>query len=203
MAISGTDVSESTGSTSKSLVRRLKSAEPSAWETLVKLYGPLVYHWCRRSNLSADDSADLLQTVLQKAFRSIALFGSGRSSGSFRGWLLTITRNAISDHFRKLASQPAGRGGTTALKQIHDIPDAGARDDEQFTSGAAVTELHRRALDLIRTEFNEPTWRAFELMIFQGCTASEAGAEVGMSGGAVRVAKCRILRRLREELGDV
>jgi RNA polymerase sigma-70 factor (ECF subfamily) len=55
---------------------------------------------------------------------------------------------------------------------------------------------------LIRNEFEERSWQAFWRMAVGGRTANDVAAELSMSPGAVRVAKSRVLRRLREELGD-
>ena len=59
-----------------------------------------------------------------------------------------------------------------------------------------------RALALIRGEFEERTWGAFWRTAVEGRAAKDVGAELGLSAGAVRVAKSRVLHRLREELGD-
>ncbi len=63
--------------------------------------------------------------------------------------------------------------------------------------------LVRDALDSIRCEFEARTWRAFWLTTVEGLAAKDVGAELEMSPGAVRVAKSRVLRRLREELGEL
>jgi RNA polymerase sigma-70 factor (ECF subfamily) len=63
--------------------------------------------------------------------------------------------------------------------------------------------LFARALDLIRGEFEERTWSAFWRTAVDGRAAKDVGADLGMSAGAVRVAKSRVLRRLRQELGDL
>ena len=46
-------------------------------------------------------------------------------------------------------------------------------------------------------------WQSFWRTAIDGRTPGEVGAELSMSAGAVRVAKCRVLKRLREELGDL
>jgi RNA polymerase sigma-70 factor (ECF subfamily) len=56
---------------------------------------------------------------------------------------------------------------------------------------------------MIRSEFEERTWQAFWRTAVDGLTAADVGAELHMKSGAVRVAKCRVLQRLREELGDI
>jgi RNA polymerase sigma-70 factor (ECF subfamily) len=60
-----------------------------------------------------------------------------------------------------------------------------------------------RALDAIRGEFEPRTWQAFWKTTVEGRAPKDVAAELAMSAGAVRVAKSRVLQRLRAELGDV
>jgi RNA polymerase sigma-70 factor (ECF subfamily) len=62
--------------------------------------------------------------------------------------------------------------------------------------------LLERALESIHGEFHERTWQAFWRVVVEGRTTSDVGAELQMTPGAVRVAKCRVLLRLRQVLGD-
>ena len=63
--------------------------------------------------------------------------------------------------------------------------------------------MFRQALDLIRGEFRENTWRAFWLVVVEGRPPADVADELNLSPGAVRVAKCRVLQRLRRTLGDL
>ena len=45
--------------TPRSLLQRVRAGEPAAWEALVALYAPLVYHWCRRRDLQEQDARDV------------------------------------------------------------------------------------------------------------------------------------------------
>ena len=60
-----------------------------------------------------------------------------------------------------------------------------------------------RALEMIRGEFEERTWAAFWRTTVEGQAPKDVGLSLSMSPGAVRVAKSRVLHRLREELGDL
>jgi RNA polymerase sigma-70 factor, ECF subfamily len=63
--------------------------------------------------------------------------------------------------------------------------------------------LFHRALDMIRAEFEPRTWQAFWQTTIDDRAPKDVAADLGMSPGAVRVAKSRVLHRLREELGDL
>ena len=200
---SGRSHSRGEFSTSSSLIHAVKRHEPEAWRRLVELYGPLVYHWCRRSGLGADDAADLVQDVFGSLNTHIQSFRSDRQGDTFRGWLWTITRNKIRDHVRVHAGRPQAAGGTDAQVRLLQVPDQEPQSTDDSGRSAPVGRLLRRALELIRPEFQEQTWRAFSLTALEGRPSSEAAADLAMTPQAVRKAKSRVLRRLREELGDV
>jgi RNA polymerase sigma-70 factor (ECF subfamily) len=189
--------------TSRSLLERLKADDAAAWERLVTLYAPLVYHWCRPWNLREPDAADILQDVFQAVVTHIAGFRKEREGDTFRGWLRRITRNKVLDHFRRIGREPQGAGGSDAQARFAQLPFP--QQPEEVSDGDAPAErgLFLRALDLIRQDFEERTWEAFWRTVVEGQTPDEVAAALSMSAGAVRVAKCRILRRLREELGEI
>src|SRR4051812_1404007 len=102
------------GLTSPSLLARAQENQPAAWEQLVDLYAPLVYHWCRRAGLREEDVEDVFQEVFRAVARALPDFRKERAGDTFRGWLRTITRNKIRDHYRLLQDEVRGAGGTDA-----------------------------------------------------------------------------------------
>jgi RNA polymerase sigma-70 factor (ECF subfamily) len=188
---------------SLSLLARVKANDAAAWDRLVGLYAPLVLAWCRRWDLQEQDAADVFQEVFRAVATHISQFHRDKPGDTFRGWLRTITSNKVRDHFRRLGREPQGAGGTDALSRLAQLPapartEDGAPDEAQADSG-----LFRRALELIRDQFEERTWQAFWRTAVDGRAPRDVAAELGMTAGAVRVAKSRVLQRLREELGDL
>src|SRR5436190_17192126 len=114
---------EASGSTSHSLLQRVQRHEPEAWRRFAALYGPVVYRWCTSFGLPAHDAADIAQEVFQAVFRHIGEFQSNRSKDSLRGWLYTVTRNKVRDHFRRCAEEPAAAGGTAAYREMQQVPE--------------------------------------------------------------------------------
>lgn len=194
--------SSSFGSTSTSLIARVRVGDQAAWSRMVDLYAPLVYFWCRRADLGQEDAADLAQDVLAKVFSGISSFRHDRNNSTFRGWLWTISRNALIDHARVERDRAEAAGGTAAHENLQQVaePNIGATTT---SLSAGQSDLVKRAFELIQTEFNARALRAFQWIVLEGRTAVEAAEAVGMSPAAVRKSKSRILRRLREELGDV
>jgi RNA polymerase sigma-70 factor (ECF subfamily) len=177
-------------STSSSLIDRVKLREPEAWQRLVKLYGPLIYRWCRASSLQPDDSADVVQEVFRSVMTGLNSFRKDRPGDSFRGWLWTVTRNKIRDHHRRGANHPHAAGGTDAQQQFQQLPDDPPEETGTQTS-IPDSGLIQRALQIIKLEFEESTFQAFWRMTIDGLSATEVADELGMTKGAVRQAKYR------------
>ena len=189
----------SSGSTSSSLLHRVRQHDSQAWERLTYLYTPLVYAWSRKCGVASEDAMDVCQEVFRAIHRSINDFRRERPGDSFRGWLWTITRNKVRDHFRAAGKTPAALGGTDAHHQFTQLPDAEPATESHAASGSS-NSLFRRGLELVRAEFEDKTWQAFWRVTIDEVATKDVAAELGMSTGAVRKAKFRVLRRLREEL---
>ena len=96
------------GSTSSSLLERVKLQDGAAWQRLVQLYAPLIYHWARHNKVPAADASDIVQEVLRSVVGKVASFRRDRPGDSFRGWLYTITVNKVRDFWRKLPACDSG-----------------------------------------------------------------------------------------------
>src|SRR5262249_11480033 len=158
--------------------------------------------WCRRAGVPEADAADVSQDVFAVVARHLADFRRERPGDSFRGWLWTITRNKVRDHWRRHADRIKAAGGTTAQEVMTQVAEDGPSDSEAGAEEEAG-ELYRRALDLIRSEFEERTWKAFLMVTVDGRLPADAAAALGTTPGAVYIAKSRVLKRLREEFGDL
>ena len=197
----GTPEERASTSTSRSLLARVSTNDAVAWDRLITLYTPLVWHWCRKMDLPRQEMADVFQEVFQAVAAHIREFRHDRPGDTFRGWLRTITRNKVHDHFRVHNREPQAAGGSEAKAWWSQLPESSARS-QALEMDERYDRLFNRALELIRAEFHERTWRAFWRVVVEGQAPQVIAHELNMSPGAVRVAKSRVLHRLRLELGD-
>jgi RNA polymerase sigma-70 factor (ECF subfamily) len=188
-------------SLSTSLLVRLKAHDPAAWSALVSLYGPEVYRWCRLAGLRAHDAEDVSQEVFRAVSAHLADFRRDQPGDSFRGWLYTISRNKIRDHWKR-NGHDQGIGGCEIAERLAQVPSA---EDSSTGSGgtSTSTRLIRRALELVRSAFEDRTWQAFWKVTVEGKNAADVARELGMKPNAVYIAKSRVLTRLRADLGDL
>jgi RNA polymerase sigma-70 factor (ECF subfamily) len=192
------------GSTSRSLLAHAQAENSAAWVRLVNLYAPLAANWCRRWRVPDQDIVDVLQDTFAAVATNLARFHKDEPHGTFRGWLRTITYSKTIDYFRRRTDRPTAAGGTEASMRLAQIPDPQTIADfpDDTDDDPALTETLHRALTGIRPEFQEKTWQAFTRTVIEGRPAADVAAELKMQPGAVRVAKSRVLKRLRLELGD-
>lgn len=187
--------------TSPSLIRRVANRDPEAWRRFTRLYGPLVFHWCRQQGLSEHDSADVMQDVFVSVARAVAAY-EDRAGSRFRGWLWTITRNQIVTFVRKRTRQGMPDGGTQNWQQLLNVAESLSDDPDQFTSQLELDALYRRGLELVKQEFRPRTWEIFWRNVVEDRPTGAVAEEFGVSANSVRQTRSRVLRRIRQELGD-
>jgi RNA polymerase sigma-70 factor, ECF subfamily len=197
-------ISSDSNSVSSTLLDQLRAGRSEAWERFVRLYSPVIYRWCRRSGLTADDAADVFQEVLSAVMLHLSDFHRDGPQDSFSGWLAAITRNKVRDQYRRRHGRAEARGGSTAQRQMADIPQPPEPSEEFIQPDAdSAAWLSRRALDMIRAEFENRTWDAFWRVTIQGQSSSQVAEDLKMSIPAVYTAKSRVLRRLRQVMGEL
>lgn len=193
----------SSSSIQSSLLEGVRQRDGEAWRRFVDVFSPLIYDWCRGQGLQSADAADVMQEVFHSVSASVAQFRRDRTGDSFRGWLWAITRNKVCDHFRKRASQANAVGGTDAGRRLQHVPDVEPADSASDSRSEIARSPFRRALEAVQGDFSDTTWQAFIRVTVEGQTGAEVAADLKISVNAVRKAKARVLRRLREEFGDL
>ncbi|HTI50990.1 MAG TPA: sigma-70 family RNA polymerase sigma factor [Planctomycetaceae bacterium] len=180
------------------LVQIRDGTDQAAWKEFVRLYGPVVYGFARKRGLQDADAADLMQDVLRSVSAAIGRLDYDRRQGTFRGWLFTITRNKVFNFLSARRIRPQGSGDTTTNKLLDTHP--GAEDGSDTWELEYQRRIATLAMDRVRNEFQESTWKAFWLTAVEGASAADVSRQVGLSPGAIYVAKSRVLARLKEEV---
>jgi RNA polymerase sigma factor (sigma-70 family) len=190
--------------TRASLLLRLRDTHDlPAWEQFVGLYAPLVYGFARRKGLQDADAADLAQDVMTSVAQQMRQWQYNPERGSFRGWLFTIARNRLMNWQASAARRMDGTGGDDNLKAVQTCPES-LPDTDDWDAEYALRIFHWAA-SVVRPQVAEQTWQAFELTAIDGLNGTEVAASLGMSTGAVYLARSRVMSRLKqvvERIGD-
>lgn len=185
--------------TRPSLLVRIRDAKDhQAWTDFVRLYSPLVYGYARRRGLQDADAADIAQEVLQTVTRSINHFDYDRRHGSFRAWLLVVTRSRVCDLLASRARQVQGSGDTGVLRFLEK--ECPAEDDQTCWERDYQKCMFDWAVEKVRGHFRDSTWQAFWQTSVDGKDTQQVAESLEMTVRAVYLARSRVLARLKETI---
>lgn len=181
--------------TRESLILRLPTlSDAAAWQEFVQIYEPLVLRFARRRGLQDADARELVQNVLVAVARAVADWQPDRQRGRFRAWLFRIARNQLINLVsRRRPDRGSGRSADWQLLQLLQAPDGDAELLLEYRR-----ELFRSAAMSVRSDFRETTWEAFWRSSVLQQTVDSVAADLGISVGAVYIARSRVLQRLKE-----
>lgn len=179
------------------LIRLRDRTDQSAWSEFVSIYGPVIYRFARNRGLQDADAADMMQDVLRSVTGAIDRLDYDPQQGRFRGWLFTITRNRVLTLLASRQGKARGTGNSDVNALLAAQPDQRGGLDEDWELEYRRSQT-AHAMEQVRSEFSDKVWSAFWKTAVEAVSADEAGRELGMSTGAVYVAKSRVLARLRE-----
>ncbi|MCO6454773.1 MAG: sigma-70 family RNA polymerase sigma factor [Pirellulaceae bacterium] len=185
--------------TSLSLLARVRQpTDSSSWERLVNLYAPLMRGWLRPYGVQDADAEDLIQDVLAVVAREISQFDHNQRPGAFRRWLRTLVVHRLRHFWRSNGNRQLAVGGTSVLEQLHQLEDETSRLSRIWNQ-QHDRDVIARLLELVRPTFLPKTWTAFHRQMFDGQSAEQVAAELGMALGSVYMARNRVLSALRRE----
>jgi RNA polymerase sigma-70 factor (ECF subfamily) len=179
------------------LVRLRDVGNAEAWAEFVDLYAPLLYRLARRHGLQDADAADLTQDVLRAVVNALPRLAYDPGRGSFRGWLFTVARNQLRKFANARKRQPRGSGGdgTDELLRQQPAPEEEAAWEREYRQ-----RVFAWAAEQVRDRFRPATWQAFWRTFVEGRDPRAVGEGLGLSVGAVYIARNRVLARIREQV---
>lgn len=183
--------------TRDSLLLRLKDPrDREAWDQFADLYRPVIYRLARGRGLQDADAQDLSQQVLMAVASAIPRWQPSSEQTRFRHWLRRVAKNAT---LNALSRRPKDIGGGGSDFH-HLLREAADRDPatEEAIDWESRREIYRRAVEQIRNELNESTWQIFARSTIDGESVRSVAKSMGKSIGAVYVARCRTMSRLRQ-----
>ena len=165
------------------LVERAQGGDTHAFDDLVRKYTPKLYGLVYNMTSNREDTADLLQDVFAKAYRSIKRF-MGKSS--FYTWIYSIAVNMTLNFLKK-----RGRYHKVSLDDV----DTGIENDPEFirvttanTGTLREVNIHelQKRLNAAMMKLSEDHRTVVTLYDVQGHQHAEISKILGVSEGTVR-----------------
>jgi len=178
-------------STPASLLERIRDPkDQEARGRFVQFCGPVVYTFAEKLGVPSERRLDFTQDVFLLIFQKLPAFRYDPRQ-RFRGWLFTVMRNKWREEYRK----PQLRNGPGSLS---DLPDE--RPIADFAQKEFERHVVHRALQIMKADFEEKTWRACWEQVVNDRSGKEVAELLNMTIAAVYQARTKVLRRLREDL---
>jgi RNA polymerase sigma-70 factor (ECF subfamily) len=184
------------------LVRLRDPKDERAWDEFTAIYSPLIYRLACRKGFQDADAADLVQEVLRAVASAIDRWDPDPARGPFRNWLFRIARNMMLNLVASQRRHPRGTGRDEVRSLLEAQPSPSPEDSALFEM-EYKRQLFRWAAERVRGEFRGTTWAAFWQTGVEGKKGQEVADALGMSIGAVYMARSRVVARLRQELRRV
>ena len=184
--------------TRETLLKRAGNPEDEiSWKEFVSFYEKYIYQLIRRMNFSHHDTEEVVQDVFVKVWRKLADFSYDRSKGRFRGWLCVTTKNSALDFLRKAKC----RGQSRELYES-DMVELSVPDVEVIAEREWKLYLSNQAWNNIRSDYTQKTIDMF-MRVTHGEPVAEVAKDLEVTENTIYNAKCRIVKRLQQEISKL
>jgi RNA polymerase sigma-70 factor (ECF subfamily) len=188
--------------TRRTLLSRLRNLDDQeSWRTFFDLYWRLLYNVARKSGMDDAGAQEIVQETVIAVARQMPEFRYDRTRGTFRQWLLRITRRRIIDHLRRIYRQPP-RAAIAPESLDEDEEHAGAVTDQRSAIDAAWDEEWEKstfdaALAQVRAAINPRHFQVFDYCVLKEWPASKVAATLGLNTAQVYLAKHRVAQAMK------
>lgn len=190
--------------TRRSLVEKLADrGDQRRWHEFFQLYHRLIFNTARRAGLREDEAQETVQETLITVSKNIGKFRYDPALGSFKGWLLTITRWRIADQFRKRQAgsenlPPApDSAGTDAIDRL---PQTRSGELDAVWEQEWREQLFRSALEAVKQKIEPRQFQIFDCYELKDWSAQKVAAELRVNIAQVYLIRHRVRALLRAEV---
>lgn len=184
--------------TRQSLLLQAQAGDDAGWRGLTDLYRPLILGWLNRQGVPERDREDLAQDTLIAVFKYLPDFRHSGNRGAFRAWLRTVVCRRASDYWRSRGPSTLTAGDSSVAEVLKQVEDP-ASDLNRDWDEAHDRYVLRCLLNLVESEFEPTTLKAFRRLAIDGASGVKVAQELGITSAAAYVAKSRVLQRIRQE----
>jgi len=191
--------------TRRSLLTRLKHWDnQDSWQDFFDTYWRLIYSFAVKSGLADAEAQEVVQETLISVAGEFKNFKYDPARGSFKSWLLLITRRRVADQMRKrYRAREAGKLNPDDTNVAEEI---NAQNQPEETGPNALwdetwrTQLADAALARVRTKAPPEQFQMFEMYVLRGQSGTVVARALGVSIMSVYLAKHRISALLKKEV---
>jgi RNA polymerase sigma factor (sigma-70 family) len=195
-----------------SLIQRLKNLDDQeSWREFFETYWRLIYSLASKSGLTHVEAEEVVQETVLAVCRKIGEFRADPAAGSFKSWLLTLTRWRIGDQFRKRARTEAQRHHRSAAPDPATEPSTATEERVADPAGNLLeavwdeewkANLLDQALEKLKTQVKPKHYQIFYLLTVKELPAPKVAQTLGVNVGQVYLVKLRVGEKFKKALKE-
>ncbi len=192
--------------TRSSLIHRLKATiNGESWQDFFNTYWELIFNVARRAGLSHADAQDVVQETIVKVHKSFDRFQYDRKRGSFKGWLRSVTRSRLAEHFKKQQKRlPLNQPFEDSSKNpTTEIIDPNGLELKKIWKEEWHKHIIHSALTRLKRVVSPKQFQIFKCYCIDEWTVSEISKALNVNAAQIYMAKQRVGKLFRQELERV
>ncbi|MFN9664427.1 MAG: sigma-70 family RNA polymerase sigma factor [Akkermansiaceae bacterium] len=194
--------------TRKSLIARLDNWEDQrTWDEFYQTYWRLIYAVAIKAGLRSEEAFDCVQETILSIAKQSKKQLYDPEQGSFKTWLMNMTRWRINDQFRKRKKDTAMFEGewaddrkTAVIDRVED-PKGDVLErlwDVEWKQGIADAALSR-----VKAQVSPKQYQIFDYYVIRQWDADKVQKKLNVSMAQVYLAKHRVGAVLKKELAKL
>jgi len=190
--------------TRRSLVERLGNWDDrKRWQEFFDLYWKLIYSAARKSGLTESEAQEVVQETIITVAKRVDQLRYDPEIGSFKGWLLNITRWRIADQFRKRKpheKQAVHHSDDRATATIDRVADANGVDLDELWEREWQQNLLAAAITRVKKKVSAKQFQMFDCYVRKEWPPQRVAAELKVNVAQVYLARHRVAALLKKEI---
>jgi RNA polymerase sigma factor (sigma-70 family) len=201
-------ITQAYAKTRKSLIARLDNWEDQrTWDEFYQTYWRLIYSVAVKAGLRQDEAFDCVQETILSIAKQSKKKLYDPEQGSFKTWLMNMTRWRINDQFRKRKKDTAMMGGEwdndrkTAV--IDRVEDPAGEVLSRLWSIEWQMNIADAALSRVKSQVSPKQYQIFDCYVIKQWDAKKVQDKLNVSMAQVYLAKHRVGAVLKRELAKL
>jgi RNA polymerase sigma factor (sigma-70 family) len=193
--------------TRKSLIERLNDwQDQRTWNEFYQTYWRLVYSVATKSGLTREEAFDVVQETILAIARQVQKGQYDPNAGSFKAWLLQMTRWRILDVFRARKRQPSlsNQGNADSEDNQSTVLDRLTQDKDNLLESIWDREwrdnISSAALERVKNKVSPRQFQIFDCYVMKGWGVKKTSETLGINAAQVYLAKHRVGSLVRKEI---
>ena len=194
--------------TRQTLLDRMRGeGDDESWREFFETYWKLIYNAGRKAGLSDSEAQDVVQETIISVYKSLPNFEYDPKAGSFKAWLLKLTRWRVVDQLRRRRTEGLNRisKGTRASEEaerqvVEEVADPSAFVPDSYWDEEWDRNLYETALERAKEKLPPKQFQIFDLYVLKEWPVGKVKEVLGVSATQVYLAKHRVSRALKKEM---